>query len=313
MKENFHTSQILSTEQLEDLSNRKNRPALLRFTITYLAFILINILAVATWTSSWGYLVLAQVGYAIVCCGMFAALHETGHGTAFASRDANKITALLAGLAHVYTPSMFRALHFTHHRYTHIPGKDPEISLGNRPVPSILSNISTYLSWLTGLPLLLFKFFMVISGALGMPKFLREQLFPFVRPSQRKWIFIESILFLTVYAIVIYMALVVDVRFMGIIVGQIVGHCLLAFYVSMEHNGLGHDGNIFDRTRSMKVFRIVRLIMWNMPYHAEHHAFPSVPFHALPALHQAIEAEIVYKDKSHIDFHRSNFYNLLKW
>ncbi len=28
--------------------------------------------------------------------------------------------------------------------------------------------------------------------------------------------------------------------------------------------------------------------MWNMPLHAEHHLFPSVPFHRLPALHAQI-------------------------
>jgi fatty acid desaturase len=28
--------------------------------------------------------------------------------------------------------------------------------------------------------------------------------------------------------------------------------------------------------------------MWNMPFHAEHHLFPAVPFHRLPALHDQI-------------------------
>ena len=312
MKEHFHTSSTLSKEELEFLSNRKNQPALLRFVIMYFAFILMNILVVITWTGEWFYLVLAQIGYLILCCSMFAALHETGHGTAFKSKKANKIAALLAGFAHVYTPNMFRALHFTHHRYTHIPGKDPEISLGNQPVSSILSSMGMYLSWLSGLPLFLFKVFMLICGALGMPKFLREHLFPFVRPSQRKGIFIESILFLMAYVLLIYIAIAVDERFMGIIVGQVLGHCLLSFYVSMEHNGLSHEGTIFDKTRSMKVPKIVKLVMWNMPYHAEHHAFPAVPFHALPTLHKTIQSEVTHKDESHIDFHRSSFLKLMK-
>jgi fatty acid desaturase len=28
--------------------------------------------------------------------------------------------------------------------------------------------------------------------------------------------------------------------------------------------------------------------MWNMPYHAEHHLYPSTPFHLLPALHREL-------------------------
>jgi fatty acid desaturase len=32
----------------------------------------------------------------------------------------------------------------------------------------------------------------------------------------------------------------------------------------------------------------IRLLMWNMPFHAEHQLFPAVPFHRLPALHDQI-------------------------
>ena len=33
----------------------------------------------------------------------------------------------------------------------------------------------------------------------------------------------------------------------------------------------------------------MRWLMWNMSWHTAHHAFPGVPFHALPALHREIE------------------------
>ena len=239
-------------------------------------------------------------------------LDATVGGTAFKSKKLNRISSFIAGLFHVYTPSMFRALHFTHHRYTHIPGKDPEISLGGRPVPSVISNFGMYLSWLSGIPLLGFKLFMVVCGAFGMPKFLISQFFPFVRATQRRSIFIESIFFLSVYVFVFYYAFMIDERFFGIILGQVVGHCLLAFYVSMEHNGLSHEGDIFDKTRSMKVPKIVRIVMWNMPYHAEHHAYPAVPFHALPDLHKAIQPEITHQNQNHLNFHTTNFSRLFK-
>ena len=35
--------------------------------------------------------------------------------------------------------------------------------------------------------------------------------------------------------------------------------------------------------------RINRFLYWNMNYHVEHHMFPLVPYHALPALHQAMK------------------------
>jgi fatty acid desaturase len=47
-----------------------------------------------------------------------------------------------------------------------------------------------------------------------------------------------------------------------------------------------------EKTRSMQTSNLLRSIMWNMPYHAEHHAYPAVPFHALPALRKELEEEI---------------------
>jgi fatty acid desaturase len=38
----------------------------------------------------------------------------------------------------------------------------------------------------------------------------------------------------------------------------------------------------------MLTWALVRLSAWNMPYHAEHHAYPAVPFHALPRLHARV-------------------------
>ncbi len=40
-----------------------------------------------------------------------------------------------------------------------------------------------------------------------------------------------------------------------------------------------------------------------MPYHAEHHAYPAIPFHALPKLHEEIVEEIKHKNLSHAEFH----------
>ncbi len=37
---------------------------------------------------------------------------------------------------------------------------------------------------------------------------------------------------------------------------------------------------------------IVRFIYWNMNYHVEHHMFPLVPYHALPALHEELKADM---------------------
>jgi fatty acid desaturase len=40
-----------------------------------------------------------------------------------------------------------------------------------------------------------------------------------------------------------------------------------------------------------------------MPYHAEHHAYPAVPFHALPALHTELREELRNRDLGYSAFH----------
>ena len=50
-----------------------------------------------------------------------------------------------------------------------------------------------------------------------------------------------------------------------------------------EHAGRPLTADVTENTRSFRVPAPLRLLAWNMPYHAEHHASPSVPFHALPA------------------------------
>jgi fatty acid desaturase len=36
---------------------------------------------------------------------------------------------------------------------------------------------------------------------------------------------------------------------------------------------------------------IFRFLYWNMNYHVEHHIFPTIPYHALPKLHEAVKAD----------------------
>jgi fatty acid desaturase len=303
MDEHFHSTPKISKPRMRELIQRSNHPALDRFIAMYLLWIGAGYWVVISWEHDWWEIVLSHLAFGILCCSTFACLHETAHNTAFKSTSLNKVAAVLVGIAHVYPSTLFRELHFTHHRYTHIPGKDPEISFGNRPLPSIIGKLPVYFVWLTGIPLFIFKAGMLVNGALGMPEFARKNVYPFVRPEMRWKIALESWLVLSVYAYFIILAIYVHPGFWGIFTGQILGHCLLATYLTPEHNGLPHQGTIFDKTRSMRTSRPVKLLMWNMPYHAEHHAYPAVPFHALPEVNKELKEEITNGELSYPQFH----------
>ena len=58
-----------------------------------------------------------------------------------------------------------------------------------------------------------------------------------------------------------------------------------------------------QRTRTIRTNALVRTLMWNMPYHAEHHANPGVPYHALPALHDRLAPELEHVSSGYLAFH----------
>jgi fatty acid desaturase len=304
MEQSFYRSPNIRPEQFGALLKKDNRRSSVHFLLMYGIFITAGVVLVLSWNQTWWIALPALFVFATSVSALFACGHESIHQTAFRSRRLNYWTAFLSGAGYGYAPTMFRAFHFAHHRYTHQPGLDPEISVGRWPVPSVIQQLPSYLAWLSGIPFMLFRFLMLVCGALGMPAFIRRLLFPFVEPEQRLAIFLESWVILAIHGSIVYVALFVNPAFWGLLWGQVLGSALLASYTAAEHNGLPHEGSILEKTRSLRSSKGVRWWMWNMPYHAEHHAYPSVPYHALPELHHLLQEELIHKDSSHAEFHQ---------
>ena len=84
------------------------------------------------------------------------------------------------------------------------------------------------------------------------------------------------------------------------IVPLIIGQFFLRPYLYAEHTGCDRTRSAFQNTRTTYTGAIVKWIAWNMPYHVEHHAYPSIPFHALPKLNEIVDGEIVYRGPGYI-------------
>ena len=304
MEESFYQTKKLPKDLHKTLMQRSNNPAWAHFLIMYILFFGTSVWVVISWNQHFLQILFSQICFGLLCCSIFASIHETVHNTAFKSRFMNQFGARLGGLSHLYPATAFQELHFTHHRHTHVPGLDPEISFGNKPLPSVVTSLPSYLGWISGFPMLLFKIFMLFIGAFGMPEFFRKNFFPFIRAGVRGKLAAECIFIVLVHSALVLLAIFVNSGFWGLFTGQVVGHCMLAAYLVPEHNGLTHEGNnILDKTRSMHTNKLVKLWMWNMPYHAEHHAYPAIPFHALPQLHELIKDELLHKEEGYPDFH----------
>ncbi|MEM7040126.1 MAG: fatty acid desaturase, partial [Bacteroidota bacterium] len=252
----------------------------------------------------------ALVVFGMINMAMFAACHECLHNTAFKSRNLNQIALWLGGAAIIYTPTGFREFHFAHHRYTHDPERDPEISFGGRPAPAVTSMLPAYFMFLTGFPLMMVKALFVILPSIGPGVIWRFMSWcPKPKRAELRW---QARAVFLLHAGIVTAGILWVPGLLWLQLGQLLGHCFLTIYITAEHNGLPHEGDVLTRTRTIRTNALVRFLMWNMPYHAEHHAYPGVPFHALPRLNALMAEELRNQENGYPGFHGRVLSSLLR-
>jgi fatty acid desaturase len=72
------------------------------------------------------------------------------------------------------------------------------------------------------------------------------------------------------------------------ILPALLGQPFLRFYLLAEHRGRRDSPLIYDNTRTMHTNWFYHKLAWSMPFHMEHHAWPSVPFHKLRDAHELL-------------------------
>jgi fatty acid desaturase len=220
--------------------------------------------------------ILALFVYGFSLASMFATVHECVHRTAFAHVKINDIVAWWAGVLSFYNSTFYRRYHKWHHRYTQIPGKDPEL---NDPKPTTLGE---YLREILGWNWWLGKIRGHWQIALG-----NLENHPYIAPNAHGEVIRSTRLQLLVYGIAIALSVAVRQPWFVIywLLPLMIGQPLLRAILLAEHTGCSYDNNILTNTRTTLTLAPLRFLMWNMPYHAEHHAYPSLPFHALAPAH----------------------------
>lgn len=238
----------------------------------------------------------ALLVYGIGLATMFCPTHECVHRTAFKNSKINDVVGWWVGLLSFYNSTFYRYYHKWHHRYTQIAGKDPEL---DDPRPE---NWGQYLWKMSGLPWWRDK--IVGHGKVAMGNvedcyFLPASAYDDVIRSTRLQLgayvaigLLSSALGHTEF-IVVYWLLPLAV-----------GQPFLRFVLIAEHMGCSTTSNPLTNTRTTLTLWPVRLLMWNMPYHAEHHMYPSIPFHALPIAHQRLKEHFVQVDTGYVRVNR---------
>ncbi len=224
---------------------------------------------------------------------LFTALHETIHKTAFATPGLNKAMAFLSGFLIALPPDWFRYFHFAHHRHTNDPARDPELA---SPKPETLG---AYLWYLSGLPVWASHLRTLLSNAAGRNDD------GFVPPKGAAKIKAEARLFLALYAAIAGLSLALQSTALLWIwlLPLLLGQPFLRAYLLAEHAGCPQVADMLANSRTTFTGGLLRFLAWNMPYHAEHHAFPAVPFHKLADFHALTRPHLKVTEQGYGKFH----------
>jgi len=270
--------------RLKELMQRKDAPAI-RDTMIWLALLVGSGIGGYHFWGTWWCVPFFLVYGVIWGSSSDSRWHECGHGTAFKTRWMNDAVYQLASFMIMREPTIWRWSHTRHHTDTIIVGRDPEIVATRPPdIPSILLNFFA----IKNAPAALGKMLLHATGRLGADEAT------FVPEMERWKVFVVARLWLAIYALVVIYAIYLGSWLPLMYVGlpTMYGSWLAVFFGLTQHAGLAEDV-IDHRLNSRTVYMnpVFRFLYWNMNYHVEHHMFPMVPYHALPALHREVLAD----------------------
>lgn len=214
---------------------------------------------------------LAMVAQGVLLVFLFTLEHEATHRTPFATPWLNDWVGRACGLVLILPFDWFRAFHLAHHRYTNLPGQDPELE-GTKP-----QTPGQWLWHVSGLPYWRAEIQLLVALALGRVRapYLAERALPRMAREAR-----------IMLALYLVLALALGWHLLWLwVLPVLLGQPFLRLYLLAEHGDCPFVANMLENTRTTFTNRVVRFIAWNMPYHVEHHSYPAVPFHALPELH----------------------------
>lgn len=263
-------------ELREAMTERQDGPGLWHLGL-HLGLIASLGILIAAGVPGWWLLLPVQ---GVVIIFLFTLEHEATHRTPFATVWLNDWAGRLAGFLLLLPFEWFRAFHMAHHRWTNLPGKDPELA-GPKP--------ETRRAWIwhvSGLPYWW-------SELRLMAALVRGQVADgFVAEGAKGRVVAEARWMTAGYLLagltLLWSPVVLSVWVVPVLLGQ----PFLRLYLLAEHGDCPEVANMFENTRTTFTTRAVRWLAWNMPYHVEHHVWPTVPFHRLPEVHGLMKDEL---------------------
>jgi fatty acid desaturase len=223
---------------------------------------------------------------------LFTLEHEATHRTPFASASLNEGVGQACGVLLLLPFAWFRLFHLAHHRWTNLPGLDPELN-GAKP-----QTLRGWLWHVSGLPYwgAMARVLWRLARGSERAAYLPDPALPRLRAEARAM--------LVLYALAAASLWWTPVLLWVWVVPVLLGQPVLRLYLLAEHGDCPQVADMFLNTRTTLTTRLVRFLAWNMPYHAEHHVYPAVPFHRLPRLHALMRRHLQVTADGYVAFTR---------
>jgi fatty acid desaturase len=271
--------------EMKELMQRSDAPAIRDTVILFGSMAAFAALGVGLWPSFWSFPFWLAYGV-LYGSAMDSRWHECSHGTAFKTPWMNTALYEIASFCMIRNPITWRWSHARHHTDTVIVGRDPEIAVMRPPVFfKLIANFFGIFDAASGLG----RMFYNASGR------IHPEEATYIPVQERNKVVRIARIWLAIYGATVGLAIWTGSILPLMVIGlpRLYGAWHHVMTGLLQHGGLAD--NVTDHrlnSRTVYMNPISRFIYWNMNYHVEHHMFPMVPFHALPALHAKIKHDL---------------------
>ena len=267
----------LSHETRKRLTTRDDAPAQERLMVHF-GLIILLMLYIGIGLPLWWALIPLQ---GILIAFLFNVAHEATHKSLLTDERQNDWVGRVAGGMIALPFEWFRWYHMAHHKYTNDPHHDPELQGGDIP------ETTTQFAWhVSGIPYWTSQARVLVRLATG------DTTDSFLPGSAMARTEREAQILLGIYGVTLVSLIFTGVVFWVWLLPVFLGQMALRVVLLAEHADCAENDDMFVNTRTTLTTRLVRWVTWNASYHVEHHAYPTVPFHNLPDLHQLMKAEL---------------------
>jgi len=253
-------------------------------------------------------------GFQMQCMG-FAGGHELLHGNAFKSKWLNTAVTFFVSTAFFEVLWHEKINHKQHHIYTLDIDRDPELTsfysrdfLDSPNFKSVPKSRFEYVwAFVNVFSYLYHRMCRLVSSSMGiltdytgigwsMKSPTRDEFPSSVVSELQFWSLLQLGVYVTIFST--YGNNLENLKALCFwwIAPNLIGYAPINFIRNAEHADCDRVTNQLHATRTVESVFFLRWLLWETNFHAEHHAYPMVPFFNLPVLHDLLDEHIKHNE-----------------